>query len=176
MDAMQGLRASVIASGASLKGFDLETIGGYRIGINHVYKYVDCDAIVCYDSPEIIGIPKELEHKTHTLIGYNFGTMYDNGSPHGFDRRDGYVVQINASLFMAINVAIHKGFKDIDVYGADMALTDGYIHFYDDKKADERLTKHYERRFKKNKLEWEMLEKKLLADESVTFIDVRKSE
>lgn len=169
------MRTSIIASGASLKGFDLNSIEGHKIGINHIFKYVDCDEIVCFDNPSIIGIPKELEHKVHTLKEHNFGTGYECGSPHGFDRRERYVVQINATLFMAINVALHKGFKQIDVYGADMALTDGYIHFFDEKKADEKLIQHYERRFKKNKLEWDLISPSLLADETVAFIDVRKN-
>lgn len=170
------MKASIIASGASLKGFDLNSIEGYKLVLNHVYKYVDeYDGIVCFDSPNIVKIPQELEHKTHTLAEHNFGIGYELGTPHGFERREGWVVQINATLFMAINIALLEGYKEIDVYGADMALTDGFVHFYDEKKADPKMIAHYERRFKKNKKEWELLSKSLLSDEKVAFVDVRNN-
>ena len=162
-------KISIIATGYSLKDYDLNSIEGFKISVNYAYKYVDCDIIVAYDDPKL---PHMMfpEDKIHTLKEHNIGVGYEVGSAHGLDRRPGYVTMFNSSLFMAINIALNMGCKDIDVYGADMALTDGYVHFYDDEPANEKLVKHYERRFKKNRLEWEILKKQVKSYEKVTFI------
>jgi adenylosuccinate synthase len=163
------VKISIIATGVSLKDFDLSSIEGYKISVNYAYKYVDCDIIVCYDDPKLghMLFPEEM---THTLKEHNYGTGYEVGSAHGFDRRPGYVTMFNSSLFMAMNIAINMGATEIDVYGADMELTDGYAHFYDDEPATEKLVAHYNRRFKKNMKEWGILKKQLRSYEKINFI------
>ena len=162
-------KISIIATGCSLRDYDLSSIEGYKMSINYAYKYVDCDIIVCYDDPKLghMLFPEEM---THTLKEHEYGVGYEVGSAHGLDRRPGYVTMFNSSLFMAINIALNMGCKEIDVYGADMELTDGYVHFYDDEPASDKHVKHYERRFKKNKLEWDILKKQIKSYEKVNFI------
>ena len=65
----------------------------------------------------------------------------------GIDRREGYVTGYNNYLFPAINLALNWGYKEIDIYGADMCLIDGYSHFYSTEVADARARKVYNRVF-----------------------------
>lgn len=163
-------KTSIICTGASLKGFDLSSIEGHKIVVNYAYKYIDYDMLVAYDDPkhEKLNFPVE---KLHTLENYNIGTGYKEGYPKKLDRREGHVMQLNSSLFMAINIAFNAGFNYIDVYGADMKLIDGYVHFYDTEPADEKLVKHYERRFKKNLIELDWIRRSMKSYETLNFVN-----
>lgn len=160
------MRTNIICTGNSLRGMDLNSIPGHKIAVNFAYKYCDYDEMVCFDNPKHHGFPEDC----HTLVEYGVGTGYELGSPHGIDRDPEKVIQINSSMIMAVNVAIHLGFKDIWVWGCDMEMVDGYVHFYDTERADEKIRKHYDRRFKKNTLELDIVKKSLRSDEKLYFI------
>lgn len=145
---------------------DLNSIPGHKIAVNFAYKYCDYDEMVCFDDPRMHGFPEDC----HTLAEHGVGTGYELGSPHGIDRAQGKVIQINSSMIMAINVAIHLGFKDIWVWGCDMELKGGYVHFYDDDRANDKLVKHYNRRFRKNEKELDIVKKSLRSDEKLYFM------
>jgi hypothetical protein len=161
------MTTNIICTGNSLRGMDLNEIQGHKIAVNFAHEYCDYDEFVCYDDPRPHGFPVD---KAHTQIEFGVGIGYHTGSPHGIDRRRDHLIQINSSLIIAINVAIHLGFKTIYVWGADNEITDGYTHFYDEERASEELIKHYNRRFKKNLLELGIVKKSLRADEKVIFM------
>jgi len=49
------MKTSIIATGASLKDYDLTQIKGHKIAINYAYKYVDYDMLVALDDPKRFG-------------------------------------------------------------------------------------------------------------------------
>jgi len=123
------MKASIIGTGDSLRGYDLDSIEGYRIGLNFTYRYTELDAIALYDDPRT-WFKDAPEEKVHTLRVY--GGKWENiGSRFQFE--EWKVANINFSLIFAMNLAIHWGYKEIDVYGCDNYV-DEYLHFYDTEK------------------------------------------
>jgi hypothetical protein len=118
------MRCNIIGTGNSLRGKDLE-LSGYTFGINHSYKYFNVDETVFYDNiPEF----KDNAPNPQYLTIYG-GQWRPSGS--NLNLSDNCVSCVNISLFMAINVAIQRGFTDIHIYGCDNRLEE-YVHFYDE--------------------------------------------
>jgi len=151
------MKTSIIATGYSLKGKDLNKIEGHKIAVNYAFRYVDYDLLCAFDDPIVHGFP--VDEKLHT--NYIWVDKY-NLNCNGWSRqqrRDCLVFQDNneifgrsGSLFCAINVAMKLGFTEIDVYGADMELTDGYCHFYDEEPVKDKMKiRHYLSSFERHK-------------------------
>jgi len=144
---------NIIATGASLKGKDLTKIPSPIMAINFAFKYVDYDYLAAFDDPIQHGFT--VDDRLHT--NYDWVHKYKLDC-HGWNRKDRsqhlrldetrHIFGRSGSLFCGINVAIKLGYKKINVYGADMALTNGYCHFYDETPvASKHLKEHYERSF-----------------------------
>lgn len=169
------MKTSIICTGASLKGFDFSKIKGHKIAINYAYKYVDYDFYVAMDNPHRHHFDGERLH-THEMWvkKYNLNaTGYIKTGFKGIDRTVGNVGACTSSLFSAINIALNMGFKEIDIYGADMRLTDGYVHFYADKPCDIKLVKQYQRIFMRHQSHKALFESQLLPDEKLNWIDYK---
>lgn len=144
------MKTSIIATGRSLKDFDFSSIKGHIIAVNYAFKYVDYDILVAIDNPKRHGFKIDERLWTHDCWQKDTNGEANYFKKKGFkgiDRREGYVSGYNNSLFAAINLALNWGYKEIDVYGADMRLTDGYSHFYSTEVADARARKVYNRVF-----------------------------
>ena len=150
------MELNIIATGASLKGKDLTKIPRPIMAINYAFKYVDYDYLAAFDDPIRHGFP--VDDRLHT--NYDWVHKYKLDCPGWNRKRRSHVLINNASdeifgrsgsLFCGINVAIKLGYKKINVYGADMQLTDGYCHFYDETPVtDKHLKEHYERSFQRH--------------------------
>ena len=127
------MRCNIIGTGNSLRGKNIE-FSGYTFGINHSYKYFDVDETVFYDNmPEFI---KNAPNPQYLAI-YG-GQWHNSGSDLNLSPKT--VSCVNLSLFMAINVAIQKGFTDLHIYGCDNRLEDR-VHFYD----NDSISNHHRR-------------------------------
>jgi hypothetical protein len=144
------MKTSIIATGASLKGFDFTRIQGHIIAVNYAFKYVDYDMLVAIDNPKKYGFKVDERLYTHEcwrkVLGDSCNYFKKKGCK-GIDRREGYVTGYNNSLFAAINLALNMGFTEIEIYGADMCLTDGYSHFYSTEVVTAKERKVYDRVF-----------------------------
>ena len=79
----------------------------------------------------------------------------------------------SGSLFCGINVAFKLGYTKINIYGADMELTDGFCHFYDETPvASKHLKEHYERSFKRHRLTVEKFLSQLTDDQEINFVSL----
>ena len=130
------MKTNIIASGYSLKDFDFSTLEGHTIVLNHVWRYCPHDFIVGIDNPlksdwgRGVDLSKVHTNEAHgikeTINYYKYGK--------GLNRNKGYFSnEYNGSLFAAINIALNMGFKELHIYGADGTLTNGYMHFFDEK-------------------------------------------
>lgn len=169
---------NIIATGASLKGKDLTRIEGKIMAVNYAFKYVDYDYLAAFDDPIKYGFP--VDDRLHT--NYDWIRKY-NLNCNGWSRKHrkrGLVLENNreifgrsGSLFCGINVAFKLGYNKINVYGADMALTDGYCHFYDEKKVDDqRLINHYERSFKRHKETKRLFLSQIVGNMEINFLSL----
>jgi hypothetical protein len=77
----------------------------------------------------------------------------------------------SGSLFCAINVAFKLGFKEIHIYGADMALSeDNFCHFYDEEPVPlGKLYNRYQLMFKKHKKTKLDFMRQLAKDEQIIW-------
>lgn len=132
------MRCNIICTGDSLRGYDFDKIQGYRIGVNFAYMYLEVDETVIFDDPR--NFTKNIVNPQYLKP---FGGQW---TPEGraLNLKPGYVSNVNVSLFMAINIAIHRGFTDLHIYGADNRV-DKCLHFYDNQEISEQ------RRLKENK-------------------------
>jgi len=160
--------ANIICTGYSLKGFDLNSIEGYKIAVNYAHRYLDhYDALVAWDNVEM---PLE---KLHTLKEYGKDcTGYIPGIVGEFDRNEGYTTNFASSLFFAINIALQKGFDHVKIYGCDMQLTDGMVHFYDDKPPQDNIKEIYRKRFIQDRKYLDRVLSSLKENEKIEFITV----
>jgi hypothetical protein len=166
------MKTSIICTGASLKDFDFSQIKGHKIAVNYAFKYIDYDILVALDDPKRHGfLQRDLHTNQLWADKYNHGTGWKKTAFKGIDRTEGCIGACNGSLFAAINIALHLGFKEIDVYGADMRLTNGYSHFYSEKPCDHRQKKNYERVFRRHESHKLLFMSQLLEDEKITFIN-----
>ena len=170
------MKTSIIATGASLKDFPLYTIKGHKIAVNYAYKYVDYDFYVAMDNPVRHQFPDKKLH-THEMWvkKYNLSATPWDKSPTKGINREGKLTAYNSSLFAAINIALNLGFKEIDVYGADMCLTNDYVHFYSEVPCETRLKKQYEKVFQRHKLYKESFMLQLKEDEKINWINQPKA-
>lgn len=171
------MELNIIATGASLKGKDLTKIPRPIMAINFAFKYVDYDYLAAFDDPIQHGFP--VDDRLHT----NYIWIHKhNLNCHGWNRtmrkdallfdKTRHIFGRSGSLFCGINVAIKLGYKKINVYGADMALTDDYCHFYDEEiVTDRKIKEHYERSFERHqKTKNTFLEQIKNTDIEINFI------
>jgi len=135
---------NVIATGYSINDLDLSIFDdSYNIGVNAAYRYIRCDETVFFDNH----FDRYGDSKNPQYLGAFGGQWLNQGDP--INLRPGYVSGINLSVIMAINVAVHRGFDEIRVYGNDNKLTSGFLHFYDEEPLqDKKLIDHYEFHFR----------------------------
>jgi len=167
------MKTSIVATGASLKGFDFSKIKGHKIAINYAYKYIDYDILVALDDPKKLDFINDRLHTNKVWVDkYNLNCKgWERWNTKGINR-DGKLTAFNGSLFAAINVALNLGFKEIDIYGADMTLTNGYVHFYDKELCNEKFKRHYNNTFKKHR-EWKkVFMNDLKKDEIINWIRI----
>lgn len=166
------MKTSIIATGRSLKDFDFRSIKGHKIAVNNAYKYVKYDMLVALDDPKKYGfLQPNLYTTDYWSNKYKFGTGVKKTNFKGIDRTEGCIGACNGSLFAAINIALNMGFKTIDIYGADMALTDGYVHFYSEEPCEHRLVTQYQKIFSRHRLHKALFESQLLEDERLNWIN-----
>ena len=133
-----------------------------------------------FDNPVYHGFP--VDERLHTNKRWIINHKLQNC--HGWDRKHGCkglvrtvgnrIYAGSGSLFCTINVAFKLGIKELDVYGADMELTDGFSHFYSTKPVeDQALIRHYNNSFERHKTAKALFMKSLLPDEKINWIDVR---
>jgi hypothetical protein len=159
-----------------LKGVDLSKIEGHITAVNYACKYVEYDLLMAFDDPVKYDFP--IDERLHTNIEYvkkhnlncNGWVRKRHKSAMGLIRKPPYIFGYSGSLFCAINVLLHLGFKEIDVYGADMCLVDDYCHFYDTEPVTDRVTlAHYNRSFKRHKQTKDLIMSQLLEDEVINW-------
>ena len=166
------MKTSIIATGASLKGFDFRQIKGHKIAINYAFKYVKYDMLVALDDPKRHGfLQPNLYTTDHWVKKYGQGTAFKKTGFKGIERTEGCVGACNGSLFAGINLALNMGFKTIDIYGADMALTDGYSHFYSEEPCTINQANTYKRVFRRHRSHKALFESQLLEDERLNWIN-----
>lgn len=171
------MKTSIIATGRSLKDFDFKSIKGHKIAINYAYKYVKYDMLVALDDPKKYGfLQPNLYTTNHWVKKYGHGTAFRKSSFKGIDRNEGFVGACNGSLFAAINLALNMGFKTIDIYGADMALIDGYSHFYSEERCSDKLANDYKRIFARHRSHKALFESQLLEDERLNWINPQEEQ
>ncbi len=136
---------------------------------------MDYDFYVALDNPKRHGFPPDRLHTNITWLKH-FGlkgdvTGYKKTSFKGIDREQGNIGACNGSLFAAINIALNMGFKEIDIYGADMRLTNGYCHFYSESPCEPRIAKHYEKAFFRHQSHKKLFMSQLRRDEKINWIN-----
>jgi len=172
------MKTSIIATGASLKGFDFNKIKGHKIAVNYAFKYLDYDMLVALDDPKRHGfIQPNLYTNQLWVTKHNLDAVgFKKTGFKGIDRNEGCVGACNGSLFAAINLALNMGFKEIDIYGADMALTDGYSHFYSETPCTSKQANTYKRVFNRHRSHKALFESQLLADEKLNWINPQEEQ
>jgi hypothetical protein len=138
---------NIIATGESLNGFDLRLIDKCRkdnICINNSFKHVLCDHLVYWDENFY---PRAAWHdRYHYSLAKNVNKYrryiqlrQTNEQRLSFEQ--GKVCNINLSGFMAINVAVHLGYKRIYLFGYDGGCRDN-VHFYKDNTSKESASSY----------------------------------
>ena len=128
----------IIGAGNSLRGVDLNKIEGKIMVLNHVWKYIDhYDYLVCWDSIKKINplIDGRLETRgNNNKIG---GKWTVSNSKKLICKTPGEIPNRASTIIMAINIAIQKGYKDIELLGIDNGIdSSGFVHFYDKEPID----------------------------------------
>jgi len=122
------MKCNIIGSGNSLRNFDVNSLEGYNICLNHTYKHVDrVDMTVFFDNIEEF---KSAPNPQYLKI---FGGQWVNRDGR-LNLKEGMVANLNATFLMALNIAIQKGFTEIHCYGMDNRLTGEHVHWYSDYK------------------------------------------
>jgi hypothetical protein len=106
--------------------------------LNHVWKYIDdYDYLVFWDSYKKINPPLDsrLEGRgTNKKIG---GKWTVSSSKKLMCKTPGEIPNRASTIIMAINIAIQKGYKDIELLGIDNGIdSSGFVHFYDKEPID----------------------------------------
>jgi hypothetical protein len=168
------MKTSIICTGYSLKGVDLSKIEGHITAVNYACRYVDYDLLCAFDDPVRFGFP--VDNRLHTNQIYVDEHNLDchgwyRGKSPALVREGSEIFGKSGSLFCAINVLIKLGFKEIHVYGADMALSeDDYCHFYDTKPVPKgRGYNKYITIFKRHKDTKEFFMRLLMEDEKIIW-------
>lgn len=176
-DYFRHMKTSIIATGASLKNYDFSKIKGHKIAINYAYKYIDYDMLVALDDPKRFGF---LQPKLYTTNywgkKYGHDLTFKKTKFKGIDRNPGCVGACNGSLFAAINLALNMGFKTIDIYGADMAITNCYLHFYSTNPCTTNEANTYKRIFRRHRSHKELFMSQLLPDEKLNWINPQEEQ
>lgn len=171
-------KASIICTGYSLKGFDFDKIQGTRIAVNYAYKYFDYDLLMAFDDPIKYGFP--VDERLHTNLIWKKKYKLENcnvwdriKSIKGIGRSGIQIFGGSGSLFCGIDVALRLGYNHLDVYGADMKLTDGYCHFYDEQpETDKARIDHYNASFGRHQATKAIFMSQLQPHEKINWIDV----
>lgn len=172
------MELSIVATGASLKGFDLSTIPKPIMAINYAFKYVDYDYLAAFDNPIEHGFP--VDDRLHT--NYDWVHKYKLKC-RGWSRKQRRQTLVlddsrevfgrSGSLFCGINVAFKLGYKKLNIYGADMKLTNGFCHFYDETPVQSKhLKQHYERSFVRHLKTKHLILTQMVDDMEINFIFV----
>lgn len=135
-------RCNIIATGNSLRGYDIDSIPGFKIGINHAYKFTKVDTTCVLDDPDVyfMGCP---DLQTTKEMGGEW-EVRDSKGQMVFE--EGVVGKLNFTILFAVNVAINLGYDDIHIYGCDNKLSE-FNHFYDKRKPNENTAKRYVENF-----------------------------
>jgi hypothetical protein len=167
------MKTSIICTGRSLYGFDFNSIDTHIIAVNKAHQYLEnYDMLVALDNPFKFGFPTE---KLHTQIHWGVGTPYSRIWETKLVRDKGFIGSNGYSVFTAIEIALQHGFKEIDIYGAEMMLLGGYCHFYDDEPLTDDLKHIYNREFTRQRLIKALFMEQLLDDEVVNWIEDPKN-
>ena len=172
------MELSIVATGASLKGKDLTKIPKPIMAINYAFKYVDYDYLAAFDNPIQHGFP--VDDRLHT--NYDWTLKYGLRC-NGWSRKHrshGLVLENNreifgrsGSLFCGINVAFKLGYTKLNIYGADMELTNGFCHFYDKTPvASKHLKEHYERSFVRHQKTRDLFLSQLVDEQEINFVSL----
>jgi hypothetical protein len=169
------MKTTIICTGNSLRGVDLKSINGHITAVNYAFKYVDYDLLMAFDDPVKFGFP--VDERLHTNQVYvDRDNLECNGWVRGRNpgivREGKEIFGKSGSLFCGINVLLKLGFKDIDIYGADMRFVDNYCHFYDEQEVLQGMRKHYWASFEKHKNTKILFEEQLKPDEKLTWIEL----
>lgn len=166
------MKTNIVASGYSLKGFDFDSLEGHTIVINHVWRYCKHDFIVGLDNPLKTdwGVGVDLT-KVHTNEAHRIEECVNyKKQGRGLNRNEGFVsAEYHGSLFAAINIALNMGFKELHIYGADGKLTDGYMHFFDDKPLPPHIAQKKTDMLVRFNRYIEAIKKQLFGDERMIF-------
>jgi len=169
------MKTSIIATGRSLKDFDFSTIEGHKIVVNYASDYVEgYDIAVAIDNPKRHKFKIDERLYTHECWKPELGdrcNYFKKKGYKGIDRREGFVTGYNNSLFAAINLALNWGYTEIDVYGADMCLIDGYSHFYSTEVANAKDRSTYNRVFHRCRTFKQSFMIQLEDDEQINWIN-----
>jgi len=157
------MKCTIIAGGEGVSKID--NFIGYKVGVNYTYQYIDVDCTVMYDDPSRLADlnPPNL----HTLIHWKGDYLYNNIG-RGINYTPGHVGTCNASVIMAVNVAIHLGYTEIYMVGCENRV-DFKHHFYDTEPITEQARKRQEHIFKNFKKMWD--EVTLERGERLIFVD-----
>ena len=162
------MKTSIICTGSSLKGFDLNSIEGHKIVVNQAYKYVDhYDILVALDNPSKFLWPTD---KLHTQSIWNIGKGYQKVQKQTLIRDLGYFGSNGYSVFSAIEIALQHNYKHINIFGAEMKLIDGYCHFYDKEPLEESMKDKYLFEFNHQRQIKDKLMKDLLPGERIKWV------
>lgn len=115
----------IIGGGDSLRGFDFDRLPkGVPIwAVNWAACFLPrYDKLIALDGFQE-GYPTTDIETERTL----HGGRWDRQGP-GINRKPGHVGRINHSIFFAVNIALHEGFRNIVILGADQR---GHRHWYD---------------------------------------------
>jgi len=138
---------------------------GFKIGLNYSYKYHDTDINVMYDNPARLSDlnPPNL----HTLKHWEGDVLYNNvGRQINYNK--GEVGCFNASVIMAVNVAIHLGYTEIYLVGCENRINEK-THFYTKSKASTKELDKYNKAFEIIAKMWDEVEPQ--KGERLIFVD-----
>ena len=154
---------TIIGGGPGVNKID--SFLGFKIGLNYAYKYKDVDITVMYDNPNNI---KNLNPPNlHTLKHWKGDVLYNN-QHRGINYTEGHVGTCNASVIMAVNVAIHLGYTTIYLVGCENRV-DKFHHFYDKGTIEGVELKRVLKSYDTTKKMWDEVE--LERGERLIFVD-----
>jgi len=132
-------RMYIVGGGASLRGFDWSRLQGRRvIAVNRAFEMLPGAEAVYFSDLRFWNWNKDalLSHPGRKAscmrkLRHPEIDSYETTGISGLEINPGKIRHGNSSGYAAINVAVHRGAKEIVLLGFDMRFIDGHCHWHD---------------------------------------------
>jgi len=160
---------TIVCTGESLKGFDFnKIITDIYVCNQSAFYVIKYDKWIVWDEYKK-DKAEWIDSNVVETITQHGGKWITEGET--LNREKGKVGYMNNTLLLAINIAIHNGYKRIFILGADGKI-DRYLHFWDKEVANDYIINHYKNQvFNYVAIKLKSIKDKLKKDEEIILVE-----